>query len=107
MMMGSADEAEKTRSSGQSPVLRQLPPSCAVFSSNTRRIDPATAGINGFLPASRIVRALPQDATSRGIDMHRAPTPVPEQEPLEEDDAVPEPGEPAPERDPVPDHNPS
>lgn len=43
----------------------------------------------------------------QGVSMHRAPTPMPDDEPFEENDPVPEPGEPSPENDPVPDHNPS
>jgi hypothetical protein len=39
--------------------------------------------------------------------MHRAPTPVPDGEPQEDNDPVPTPGLPFPEDDPVPDHNPS
>lgn len=39
--------------------------------------------------------------------MHKAPTPTPDHEPIEEDDAVPVPGMPSPDELPVPDHNPS
>lgn len=38
--------------------------------------------------------------------MHRAPTPHPEPDPIEEEDTIPMPGVPGPADDPVPDHNP-
>lgn len=39
--------------------------------------------------------------------MHRAPMPMPDNEPTEDDDPIPEPGNPTPNDQPVPDHNPS
>lgn len=39
--------------------------------------------------------------------MHRAPIPLPEQEPSEDDSDIPSPGMPSPDELPVPDHNPS
>jgi hypothetical protein len=38
--------------------------------------------------------------------MHRAPVPHPDHEPMEEEDSIPVPGVPAPDDEPVPDHNP-
>ncbi len=46
-------------------------------------------------------------ATIKEYTMHRAPMPSPDSEPTEDDDAVPEPGNPTPDDQPVPDHNPS